>query len=337
MRKVCITLISALAVGQMYADTKHGVFSRLSDRWSVNSSYDKLEHVESYGEFSKTDIENCESVFFKTILNPSTGILKATKAPRKDNSKTRKQVGDEFEANLAVGGVFITKATPEFIIAVEHIAAKYWHDNPRLLLFLATCLESCALEIACKLHDGIIAQDSNGVGYAKAKIWCVDKTIEELVDCIRQKAIGLMNITKKSKNKNRRVLAEYDLIQRDLFSNNINNEQYIAKHKKRITMYLNAYKPYAKENNCSTLGCDSEKAAFGKILIQDINKIAMRFAYHTSKTGFDSFSGEYQAFLYPRTFLVDAVDGIYLTKDKDVVSGKLEEKRKEWEKKRTVL
>ena len=140
MRKIYITLISALAVGQVYAATKHGVFS-------------------SYGEFSKDDIENCESVFFRTILNPSTGMLNVTKELHKDNSRTRKQVGNEFEANLGIGGVFVTKVTPEFIIAVENIAAKYWYDNPKWLLFLAICMESCALEIACKLHDGIIAQD----------------------------------------------------------------------------------------------------------------------------------------------------------------------------------
>lgn len=332
MRKIYITLISALAVGQVYAATKHGVFSRLSDRWSVNSSYHKLEHMGSYGEFSKEDIENCESVFFKTILNPSTGMLNVTKELHKDNSRTRKQVGNEFEANLGIGGVFITKVTPEFIIAVEHIAAKYWYDNPRWLLFLAICMESCALEIACKLHDGIIAQDAKGIGYAKAKVWCIDKTIEELVDFIRKKATSLMDIAKKSKNKNRKVRAEYDLIQKELFSNKLNNEQYIAKQKRRIAMYLDAYKPYAKENNCSTLGCDAEKAAFGKILVHDVNKIAMRFAYNTSKAGFDSFSRELQALSYPRTFLVESVDGRYLTKNKDVVDRELKEKREEWEK-----
>lgn len=310
-----IFLLSALAVFQISLSDSYSLKNRLLYKHQNTDSIDILYN----NKFSDDDKKKCADAFFVSAFgNISTSKFKNIAKKYENSAQFKKKTGYDIENNLAGFASFLKNGNLDLFASIDYIASKYWENNHRLLLFLAICFETCALELACACKDNIkLQQVSKCINEDnKCRNWIISADIVSLTRFIRSKAKRFIAILEKSKFKDRLVKAELDLIKKDLFQKDVSTEKYIQQRIKRITMFLDAYKPYSEKHLCSITGCDTAKSMYGQMLLHDFYRIVLRFI-NTGKQSGNSSIMEYQAMSDLRTFLVDVVEKQCLTETAD--------------------
>ncbi len=277
--------------------------------------YNKIEeinHINGNSNILSYDVKYCADAFFKGIFGVESVSLFQDLTKKYDNSdRFKKNVGNAIEDNFGKFSIILRSGNIDLLASIDYIADKYWSKNHRLLLFLAICFETCALELACACRDTVIVQGlANKPEYKnnKLRMQIINWNIVQLTEFIRNKAKKIIGILERDKFKDRRFKKELDPLKEILFAQqNIRTDEYIKNRIKRIILYSDAYKAYSDRYSCEIHGCDTAKAMYGQMLLHDCYKLILRFINTTGHHSGDSLIQEYQSIAMLRTFLVDAV------------------------------